>query len=119
MYTTHLSVLKDSIDLSFQKFKSDSFCAGGRHLSATTKNCRDLTSKGTNVLLRFCSKYNRKKSMNVSDNTNQAESPVDFFKNLVKKVLNVSKRWQDLFKQSNKSFRFYSKYCYSSSFWKS
>ena len=46
--------------MSFQKFKTDSCCVGGRHPSATTKTCGDLTAKGSEVLIGPCSIYNRK-----------------------------------------------------------
>ena len=35
--------------MSFQKFKSDSYCVGGRHRSATVKIYGDITSKGSKV----------------------------------------------------------------------
>ena len=66
--------------MSFQKFKSDSFCVGGRHRSATKNNYGDITSKGSKVLIGFCSICNRKKSMTVSVNTIQAEGLGSFFK---------------------------------------
>ena len=78
--------------MSFQKFKSDSYCVGGRHRSATVKIYGDKTNKGSKVLIGFCSKCQRKKSMTVSDNTIEAEGLYDFFKNLGKKGLNVSKK---------------------------
>ena len=68
--------------MSFNKFKSDSYCVGGRHRSATVKIYGDITSKGSKVLIGFCSICNRKKSMTVSDNTIQAEGSGSFFKNL-------------------------------------
>ena len=77
--------------MSFQKFKSDKYCVGGRHRSATVKIYGDITNKGSKVLIGFCSKCQRKKSMTVSDNTIEAEGLSDFFKNLGKKGLNVSK----------------------------
>ena len=70
--------------MDFQKFKSDIYCVVGRHRSATTKSYADTTSKGSKVLLGYCSICNRKKSMTVSDNTKQAEGLGDFFKNLGK-----------------------------------
>ena len=70
--------------MSFQKFKSDSYCVGGRHRSATVKTYRDITSKGGKVLIGYCSICNRKKSMTVSDNTIRAEGLSSFFKNLGK-----------------------------------
>ena len=78
--------------MSFQKFETDSFCAGGRHKSSTVKIYVDMTSKGSKVLIGFCSICNRKNSMTVSDNTIQAEGLRDFFSNLRKKILNVSKK---------------------------
>ena len=78
--------------MSFQKFKSDSYCVGGRHRSATVKIYGDITNKGCKVIIGFCSKCQRKKSMTVSDNTIEAEGLSDFFKNLGRKGLNVSKK---------------------------
>ena len=70
--------------MSFNKFKSDSYCVGGRHRSATVKIYGDITSKGSKVLTGYCSICNRKKSMTVSDNTIKAEGLCNFFKNLGK-----------------------------------
>ena len=70
--------------MSFNKFKSDSYCVGGRHRSATVKIYGDITSKGSKVLIGFCSICNRIKSMTVSDNTIKAEGLGSFFKNLGK-----------------------------------
>ena len=78
--------------MTFQKFKNDSYCFGGRHRSATKKTYGDITPKGSKVLIGYCSIGNRKKSMIVTDNTIQAEGLGDFFKNLGKKGLNVSKK---------------------------
>ena len=78
--------------MSFNKFKSDSYCVGGRYRSATVKNFGDITSKDSKVLIGYCSICNRNKSMTVSDNTIKAEGLGDFFKNLGKKGLNVSKK---------------------------
>ena len=47
--------------MSFQKFKSDNFCVGGRHRSATKNNYVDIPSKGSKVLIGYCSICNRKK----------------------------------------------------------
>ena len=75
--------------MSFQKLKTDSFCVGGTHRSATTKTYGNVTTKGSKVLIGYCSICNRNKSMTVSDNTIQAEGLSDFFKNLGKKRLDV------------------------------
>ena len=72
--------------------KSDSYCVGGRRRSSTTNIYDDTTSKGSKVLIGFCSVCNRKKHMIVSDNTIQSEGFGVFFKNLVKGGLNVSKK---------------------------
>ena len=50
------------------------------------------TGREIKLLVGQCSICNRKKSMIVSDNTIQAEGLGDFFKNLSKKGLNVSKK---------------------------
>ena len=78
--------------MSFNKFKTDSYCVGGRHRSATTKIYGDVTSKGSKVLIGFCSICNRKKSMTVSDNTIKAEGLGDFFKNIGKTSVKVGKK---------------------------
>ena len=77
--------------MTFNKFENDSYCVGGRHRSATKNIYGSKTSKGSKVLIGFCSVCN-KKSMTVSDKTIKAEGLGDFFKNLGKKGLNVSKK---------------------------
>ena len=75
----------------------------------------DITSKVSKVLIGYYSFCKRKESMTVNDSTIQAEGLSDFFKNLGKKVLNVSKKLaKKSLKQTNKSFRYYSKPCYCS-----
>ena len=83
--------------ISSQKFQSDSYCAGGRHKSGTTNIVGEIrnnkkTGKDTKLLVGRCVTCNRKKSMIVSDNTIQAEGLGDFFRNLGKNGLNVSKK---------------------------
>ena len=83
--------------MSSQKFKTNSFCVGGRHHSFTTNITGDIsinknTGKEVKLLIGRCSICNRKKSMVVSDNVIRAECLGDFFKNLGKKELNVSKK---------------------------
>ena len=78
--------------MGFQKLKTDSFCVGARHRSATTKIYGDINSKGSKVLIGYCSICNRYvKNLTVSDNTIQAESLAAFFEILGKKRLFVSK----------------------------
>ena len=78
--------------MTFNNFKTDSYCVGGRHRSATKNIYGDITSKASKVLIGYSSVCNRKKSMTVSDDTIKAEGLSDFFKNLGKKGLHVSKK---------------------------
>ena len=66
--------------MSSQKFKSDSFCVGGRHRSSTVKTYRGITNKVSKVLIDYCLKCNRKQSMTVCDNTIQTERLLFFQK---------------------------------------
>ena len=108
--------------MSFQKFKSDSYCVGGRHRSATKNIVGDITinkksDKEVKLLLGRCVICDRKKTMIVSDNVIQAEGLGSFFKNLGKKGLNVSKKMaKNDIKQPWTSLRFNSKNSHSSSF---
>ena len=75
--------------MSFQKFKSDSYCVGGRHRSATKNVVGDITinkksGKEVKLLVGKCVMCDRKKTMIVSDNVIQAEGLGSFFKNLGK-----------------------------------
>ena len=72
--------------MSFQKFKSDSFCVGGRHRPSTMKIFGNISSKGSKVLIGYCSICNSKKSMTVSHNTIQAEGLGESSEGLVKKT---------------------------------
>ena len=83
--------------MSFQEFESDSYCVGGRHRSATKNIVGDITiNKKTGKEVKLLNgKYvicDREKTLIVSDNVIQAEGLGDFFKNLGKKALNVSKK---------------------------
>ena len=78
--------------MTFEKFESDSYYLGGRHMSRTLKLYVGLTSKGSKVLIGYCSICNRKKYIIVSNITIQTEDFGDFFKNSGKKGLNVSKK---------------------------
>ena len=73
--------------MSFQQFKSDSYCVGGRHRSSTKIIVGDITiikktGKKVKLLVGKCVICDRKKTMIVSDNVIQAESLGDFFKKL-------------------------------------
>ena len=108
--------------MSFQKFKTNSYCVGQKHCSATKNITGEITinkktGKEIKLLVGKCVICDRKKSMIVSDNTIQAEGLGDFFKNLGKKGLNASKKMAKKRSiQPRTSFRFNSKNSYSSSF---
>ena len=76
--------------MNSQKFKSDSYCVGGKHRSATKNITGEITfnnkktGKEIKLLVGKCVICDRKKSMIVSDNTIQAEGLGDFFKRLGK-----------------------------------
>ena len=83
--------------MSFQKFKSDSYCVEGRHRSATKDIVGDITNnkktgKEVKLLVGKCVICNRKKTMIVSDNVIQAEGLGDFFKNLGKFFSKAAKK---------------------------
>ena len=83
--------------MNSQKFATDSYCVGGRHRSSTKDIAGEITlnkktGKDIKLLVGKCVICNRKKLMNVSDNTIKAEGLGDFVKNLGKKRLNVSKK---------------------------
>ena len=73
--------------MSFQKFKTNSYCVGQKHYSGTKNiigkiTLNKKTGREIKLLVGQCSICNRKKSMIVSDNTIQAEGLGSFFKNL-------------------------------------
>ena len=75
--------------MSFQKFKSDSYCVGGRHRSGTKNITGEITvnkktGKEIKLLVGKCLVCDKRKSMIVSDNVIQAEGLSSFFKNLGK-----------------------------------
>ena len=75
--------------MNSQKFKSDSYCVGGKHRSGTKNITGEITfnkktSKKIKLLVEKCVICDRKKSMIVSDNTIQAQGLGDFFKKLGK-----------------------------------
>ena len=77
--------------MSFQKFKSDSYCVGGRHKSATKNIYGDITSKVSKVLIGYCSVCNRKKSMTVSDSTIKTEGFSSFSRSWERFLLKLVK----------------------------
>ena len=83
--------------MSVQKFKSDSYCVGGRHKSATKNIVGDITiniktGKEVKLLVGKCVICDRKKTMIFSDNVIQAKGFGDFFKNIGKKGLTITKK---------------------------
>ena len=48
--------------MSFNKFKSNSYCVGGRHQSNAVKIYGVIASKGSKFLIGRCSICNRKKA---------------------------------------------------------
>ena len=49
--------------MSSQKFKTNSYCVGCRHRSATKNIYGDITSKNSKVHINFCSICSRKKNI--------------------------------------------------------
>ena len=75
--------------MSFNKFKTDGYCVGGRHKSGTKNIVGEITinkktGKEVKLLVGKCMICDRKKTMIVSDNVIQAEGLGSFFKNLGK-----------------------------------
>ena len=75
--------------MSFEKFKTNSYCVGGKHYSGTKNITGEITvnkktGKQIKLFVGKCVICDGKKSMTVSDNTIQAEGLVDFCKNLGK-----------------------------------
>ena len=83
--------------MSFNKFKNNSYCVGGKHYSATTNIRGDITqNKKTGATVKLlrgtCSTCKRNKSLIVSDQTIQAEGLGDFFRGIGKAAKNVEKK---------------------------
>ena len=73
------------------KFKTNSYCVGGRHYSGTNNISGAITSKGTKMLRGSCTKCRRNKSMTVSDATIKAEGLKDF-KSIGRATVNFGKK---------------------------
>ena len=83
--------------MNSQKFKSDSYCVGGKHRSGTKNITGEITvnkktGREIKLLVGRCVICNRKKCMIVSDNTIKAEGLGDFFKNLGKVSSKAAKK---------------------------
>ena len=74
------------------KFRTNSYCVGGRHYSGTVNIRGAVTSKGTKMLKGNCVLCRRNKSMTVSDATIEAEGPKDLFKRVGKATINFGKK---------------------------
>ena len=55
------------------RFKTNSYCFGGRHYSGTNNIRGVVTAKGTKMLKGNCNKCKRNNSMTVSDAAIEAE----------------------------------------------
>ena len=73
-------------------FKTNSYCVGGRHYSATINKRGVVSAKGTKMLRGNCVKCRRNKSMTVSDATIEPEGLKDFFKSVGKDTVNFGKK---------------------------
>ena len=74
------------------KFKTNSYCVGGRHYSGTNNIRGFITSKGTRMLKGNCVICRRNKSVTVSDATTEAEGLNDFFKIVGRATVNFGKK---------------------------
>ena len=83
--------------MSFNKFKNNSYCVGGKRYSTTINIRGDITqNKKTGAPVKLlrgtCSTCKRNKSLIVSDQTIQAEGLGNFFKHLGSAAKNVGKK---------------------------
>ena len=77
--------------LSFQNFKTNSCCVGGRQRFAKTNTYADISSKDNRFFIGFCSISKRKKSLIASGNT-VADGLDAFFKSVGEIGLTASKK---------------------------
>ena len=84
--------------MSFNKFKNNSYCVGGKHYSATTNIREDITQNEKKTVLPVkllrgtCTTCKRNKSLIVSDQTIAGEGLGDFFRHIGKAAKNVGKK---------------------------
>ena len=83
--------------MSFNKFKNNSYCVGGKHYSTTINIRGDITQNkktgaAVNLLRGTCSTCKRNKSLIVSDQTIQSEGLGDFFRGIGKAAKSVGKK---------------------------
>ena len=84
--------------MSFNKFKNNSYCVGGKHYSATTNIRGDIaqnikTGIPVKLLRGTCSTCKRNESLIVSDQTIQAEGFGDFFRSVGKAAKRIGKKY--------------------------
>ena len=83
--------------MNSQKFKTNSYCVGGKHYNGTKNITGEITvnkktGKQIKLLVGKCVVCDRKKTMIVSDNTIQAEGLSSFFKTLGKLSAKAGKK---------------------------
>ena len=74
------------------KFKTNSYCVGGRHYSGTNNITGLVSAKGTKMLKDNFVKCRKNKSMTVSDATIEAEGLKDFFKSVGRATVNFGRK---------------------------
>ena len=75
-----------------QKFKTISYCVGGRHYSGTNNIRGVVSTKGIKMLKGNCTNRRRNKSMTVCDATREAKVLKVFFKNLGRATVYFGKK---------------------------
>ena len=74
------------------KFKTNSYCVGGRQYSGTINISGFVSERGTKMLKGNCVKCRRNKSMTVSDATIEAEGLKNIFKSVGKATVTFGKK---------------------------
>ena len=77
---------------SFNNFKSNSYCVGGRPYSGTNNIRGVVSAKRTKMLKGNCVNCKSNKSMTVSDATIKAEGLKKFFKSVGRATVNFGKK---------------------------
>ena len=77
---------------NFSKFKTNSYCVGGRYYSGTNNIGGAVSAKGTKMLKGNCVKCRRNIFILVSDATIEAEGLKDFFKSVGRATVNFGKK---------------------------
>ena len=77
--------------MSFNRFKNNSYCVGGKHYSPTTSIYGDIRNNNVKVLRVTCMMCSRNKSLIVFYRTINREGLGDFFKHLGKAAGSAAK----------------------------